>query len=101
MGSSPKNTGSLPDLYERWIAELLDSSLPDESLKLASFQSCKINEVRIRLWGYSQYDPIDVPVDIFEQLKSFDGNRSSGLSKEWLLRLYDFGILVNQNVQAG
>jgi hypothetical protein len=72
---------------------LQDFSVP-EFLKLGSFQSCEINEEKIRLWGYSQYDPIDVPVGIFELLKSFDGSRPSGLSAEWIRRLCDFGIFV-------
>ena len=72
---------------------------------MSPLKSINLSSDKIRVWGYSQYDPIDLPRSIFEALAFFDGNPNSivlerlriekdlELTNEWLRKLCDFGIL--------
>ena len=84
---------------------LMGDSIPI-CLKKGSFKSVRISAEQVRVWGYSQYDPIDIPRRIFDVLMRFDGSpwrntvtrikNETGLeiSDMWIHKLCDFKILI-------
>jgi hypothetical protein len=70
---------------------LMDSgSLPSE-LRMGNFTSENLEDDAVRIWGYRSYDPIDLPVPVFEQIKS--GNLNS-LEPDLVRKLYELQILI-------
>jgi hypothetical protein len=98
-------TERLATVVQDAYAHLTTGDLPD-SLVAAGFKSTPISETHVRVWGYSYYDPLDLPKSILNSLTYFDGSpvqnvldrmeREKGMrfSEEWIRKLYDFGILV-------
>jgi hypothetical protein len=74
-------------------------------LKVAALKSIHLNSEKVRVWGYSRYDPLDLPRSIFDVLACFDGSptasvlerlrveRGLQITDDWLRKLCDFGIL--------
>ena len=86
------------------FAKLTGSNLP-KCMKAAAIRSVHLNSGKVRAWGYSRYDPIDLPQSIYDALEVFDGSataivlerlrieRGLRMTDEWLKKLCDFGIL--------
>jgi hypothetical protein len=83
---------------------------------VGEFQVLETNEGSVRLSSYSQYDPIDVPTELFSILHRFDGRNTRAiiasirkkdgisLDDDFVRQLVDFGILVQGSglsVRAG
>ncbi len=94
-------------LLKDCFSEMKAPNIPDH-LGPGLFKSVVLNDEKVRVWGYSQYDPIDLPRTIFQSLSSFNGSpntvvlqrlheRGIILTPEWLRKLYDFGILIAQH----
>lgn len=89
---------------QQYFARLLNSDLP-EFLKPATFQSLPLHDNLVRVWGYSQYDPVDLPSWALNVLPHFDGRPTEEvidrlqsrtdlpLTRDLILLLHDFGIL--------
>jgi hypothetical protein len=98
-------TGQLANEVKDFYIQLTTPRTPD-ALKIGPFKSVEISPNLVRVWGYSHYDPIDLPRAIFETLPLFDGNsrqdaldrieKQNGLklTQHWIQKLCDFGILV-------
>ncbi len=89
---------------EDCFRQLLGWKMP-QYLSAKPFKSININPDTVRVWGYSQYDPIDLPRSLFEVLTHFDGSLATNVveniriktglqvTDQWLKKLCDFGIL--------
>ena len=92
--------GHLTDCFEK-----LTGSMVPNCLKAVDIHSVYLSSGKVRAWGYSSYDPIDLPRPIFDALNVFDGSptvtvlkrlhleRGLRITDEWMKKLCDFGIL--------
>ena len=88
-------------------SRLIDRVLP-EVLRPGRYRVASWNESVTRMWGYSEYDPVDVPSFVPMVLEYFDGRSTNevlaqigqktdfALTSELVQTLYDFGILIAQ-----
>lgn len=87
------------------FADLLDAHIPP-ALKPAQYRAIPLRGGEImRVWGYSQYDPIDLPAFVLQAIPYFDGSpthmvlerindrKEIALTPELVQILFDFGIL--------
>ena len=95
----------LANQVKNFYTQLTTDCTPDV-LKTGAFKTVEVSPTVVRVRGYSNYDPIDLPRSIFEALALFDGSsrqdtlkrieqqKGLQLTGEWIQKLYDFGILV-------
>lgn len=69
------------------FAALLNEDI-GQSLKAGAYRMIPLNETMVRVWAYSNYDPVDLPESAIRALVYFDG-RSTG---EVITRARDAGI---------
>ena len=86
------------------FAQLTTSDLP-EFLKPGVFQSLPLGENGVRVWAYSQYDPVDLPEWALRVLPYFDGRPTEEVlawvqthsdlpvTRDLVFLMHDYGIL--------
>lgn len=89
--SGPKGLNLAEDTLKKFALLVDAPSLPDH-LKPGNFTSEDLGNDAVRVWGYRSYDPIDLPNDVFEQIKNGDWNN---LESSLVRRLYEIQILVD------
>ncbi|HSP07462.1 MAG TPA: hypothetical protein VLR94_09810 [Acidobacteriota bacterium] len=106
-------TAGAPQVLRQRVANLrfsfhrlLNRRLP-AILIPAPFRSVRLNDRVTRVWGYSNYDPVDIPASVLNALSHFDRRPTESLLESlgkdpaitltpaWAQILYDFGILTS------
>ncbi len=91
-------------LIQQAYSQLQQGNIPVQ-LRVGGFEVTRINSNSVRIWSYSRLDPLDLPMEVFKALSSFDGRSTSdvlsalqkqmdtNLDTPLLWTLIDFGIL--------
>jgi hypothetical protein len=94
--SGPEGSALAEDVLKKFQMLLNTASIPTH-LKTGNFTSEDLGNDVVRVWGYRSFDPIDLPNDVFEQIKDGVWNN---LESSLVRKLYEMQILVDASTPS-